>query len=80
LINVIFEELPEMLVSKLEKVLKHKKGFKLLVLKAKFKKFHSTTGIEEFDELSVPYKNRNIFREDEIKEAVSDLLNEIHKM
>jgi hypothetical protein len=38
LINVIFEELPEMLVSKLEKVLKHKKGFKLLVLKAKLKK------------------------------------------
>ena len=69
-----------MLVSKLENVLKQKKGFKLqVVLTAKFKKFHPATGTEEFDELPVPSKNRNIFREDEIKGAVSELLNEIHE-
>jgi hypothetical protein len=69
-----------MLVSKLEKVLKQKKGFNLqVVLTAKLKKFHPATGTEEFDELSVPSKNRNIFREDEIKVAVSELLNEIHE-
>jgi hypothetical protein len=67
------------LVSKLENVLKQKKGFKLqVVLTAKFKKFHPTTGTEEFDQLPVPSKNRNFFREDEIKGVVVDLLNEIH--
>ena len=79
-VNVITEELPEMLVSKLENVLKQKKGFKLqVVLTAKFKKFHPATGTEEFDELTVPSKNRNIFRKDEIKLAISELLNEIHE-
>jgi hypothetical protein len=79
-IQVFIEELPESLVSKLENVLKQKKGFKLqVVLTAKFKKFHPATGTEEFDELPVPSKNRNIFREDEIKVAVSELLNEIHE-
>jgi hypothetical protein len=41
-VNVIIEELPEMLVSKLEKVLKQKKGIKLqVVLTGKFKKISS---------------------------------------
>ncbi len=69
-----------MLVSKLEKVLKQKKGFKLkVVLTTKFKKFHLATGTEEFDQLPVPSKNRNIFREDEIKGAVAFLFNKIHE-
>jgi hypothetical protein len=52
-----------MLVSNLEKVLKQEKGLKLqVVLTRKFKKFHPTTGTEEFDQLSVHSKNRNIFR------------------
>jgi hypothetical protein len=79
-VQVFIEELPESLVSKLENVLKQKKGFKLqVVLTAKLKKFHPATGTEEFDQLPVPSKNRNIFREDEIKGAVVDLLNEIHE-
>ncbi len=40
IVNVLIEELPEMLVSKLEKVLKQKKGFKLqVVFTEKFKKY-----------------------------------------
>ncbi len=79
-VNVITEELQEMLVSKLQKVSKQKKGFKLqVVLTAKFKKFHPASCTEEFDELPVLSKNRNIFREDKIKVAVLELLNEIHK-
>jgi len=79
-VNVIIEELPEMLVSKLKNVLKQKKRFKLqIVLTAKFKKFHPASGTEEFNELTVPSKNRNIFREDEIKRTVADLLSEIHE-
>ncbi len=39
-VNVLIEELPEMLVSKLEKVLKQEKGFKLqVVFTEKFKKY-----------------------------------------
>jgi hypothetical protein len=69
-----------MLVSKLQKVLKQKKEFKLqVVLTAKFKKFHPAYGTEEFDELPVLSKNRNIFRENKIKVVVSDFLSEIHK-
>jgi hypothetical protein len=68
------------LVVKLKNVLKHKKGFKLqVVLTAKFKKFHPATSTEEFDQLPVPSKNRNIFRQDEIKGTVADLLNEIRE-
>ncbi len=50
-----------------------------VVLTAKFKKFHPATSTEEFDQLPVPSKNRNIFRQDEIKGTVADLLNEIHE-
>jgi hypothetical protein len=79
-VQVFIEELPETLVSKLENVLKQKKGFKLqVVLTGIFKKFHPATGTEEFDELPVPSKNRIILREDEIKTTVEDLLNKIHE-
>ncbi len=79
-VQVFIEELPESLVVKLKNVLKQKKGFKLrVVFTAKFQKFHPASGTEEFDQLPVPSKNRNIFREDEIKGAVTDLLNEIHE-
>jgi hypothetical protein len=68
------------LVVKLKNVLKHKKGFKVqVVLTAKFKKFHPATSTEEFDQLPVPSKNRNIFRQDEMKGTVADLLNEIRE-
>ncbi len=80
MVLVFIEELPESLVVKLKIVLKQKKGFKLqVVLTAKFKKFHLATGTKEFDQPPVPSKNRNIFRQDEIKGAVEDLLNEIHE-
>ncbi len=59
--------------------MKQKKGFKVqVVLIGKFKKFHPATSTEEFDQLPVPSKNRNIFRDDEIKGAVAEL-NKIHK-
>ncbi len=50
-----------------------------VVLTAKFKKFHPATSTEEFDQLPVPSKNRNIFRQDEMKGTVADLLNEIRE-
>ncbi len=60
--------------------MKQKKGFKLkVVLTGKFKKFHPATDTEEFGQLPVPSRNRNIFRKYEAKEAVADLLNKIHK-
>jgi hypothetical protein len=45
----------------------------------KFEKFHPATSSNEFDQLTVPSKNRNVFREDEIKGAVADFLTEIHE-
>jgi len=45
-----------------------------LVLKGKFRKFHPATGREEFEEITVPSKNKIILREDEIEKNV-DLIN-----
>ncbi len=50
-----------------------------LVLKGKFSKFHPATGKEEFEEITVPSKNKIILREDEIEEMIHALLLEIHE-
>ncbi len=50
-----------------------------LVLKGKFRKLHPSTGREEFEEITVPSKNKTILREDEILTTNTSLLLEIHE-
>ena len=79
-VYVLMEELPELMFPMIKDNLEKKTGIKVqLVLKGKFKKFHPATSTEEFDELTVPSKNRIILRKDEIEDAIKDSLNAIHE-
>ncbi len=61
-------------------ILEHKAAIKLqLVLKGKFRKFHPATGREEFEEITVPSKNKIILREGEIEKMLISLILEIHE-
>ena len=79
-VNVLIEELPELMFERMKDILEHKTAIKLqIVLKGKFRKFHPATGQEEFEEITVPSKNKIILREDEIEETIHALLLEIHE-
>ncbi len=78
-VYIIKEELPELTFERMKDILEHKTAIKLqLVIKGKFRKFHTATGGEEFEEITLPAKNKIILREDEIEETSHALL-EIHE-
>ncbi len=79
-VQILMEELPELMFERMKDILEHKTAIKLqLVLKGKFRKFHTATGREEFEEITVPSKNKIILREDEIEETIYALLLEINE-
>lgn len=66
--------------ERMKYILEIKAAIKLqIVLKGEFRKFHPATGREEFEEITIPSKNKIILRVDEIKETIHDLLLEIHE-
>ena len=77
-IVVLIEELPELMNENLEDILEEKLGLKLqIVVRGRFRKFHPATGLEEFNELTVPSKNKIILRDDEVDGVVEELLTKI---
>ncbi len=78
-VSVLIEELPQLMNEKLEDVLKEKSGLKLqLVLRGRFRKFHPATGQEEFEEMTVPSKNKILLRDDQVDGVVEELLTKIN--
>ena len=75
---VLKEEFPHLMKDTLENILEEKLGLKVqIVLKGRFRKFHPATGQEEFEELTVPSKNRTVLRYEEVDKIVLEQLTEI---
>ncbi len=68
------------MLDRMKDILEIKTAIKLqLVLKGKLRKFQPASGEREFEEITVPSKNKIILREDEIEETIHALLVEIHE-